>query len=101
MKNINSNKSLLVSGTASLLLAISSPSVVAQEVNAALEARKAAQNVEVIEVSGVRSSLENALNVKREAVSIVDAISATDIDALPALDLGEALQALALCTIEL
>jgi len=51
-------------------------------------------DTEVIEVTGVRASLENALNVKRESSSIVDAISATDIDALPALDLGEALQAI-------
>ncbi|WP_016956593.1 TonB-dependent receptor [Catenovulum agarivorans] len=52
------------------------------------------EDTEVIAVTGVRSSLEAALNTKREAVSIVDAISASDIDALPALDLGEALQAL-------
>ena len=48
----------------------------------------------MIQVSGVRNSLEDALNVKRSASSIVDAISASDIDSLPALDLGEALQAL-------
>ena len=49
--------------------------------------------VEVIEVTGVRSSLEDALNIKRNASSIVDAISAKDMDSLPALNLGEALQA--------
>ncbi|MCF2946952.1 TonB-dependent receptor [Paraglaciecola aquimarina] len=85
---------LLTGSAASFILAVSSPSVIAQEVNAALQARDSVDSVEVIEVSGVRSSLENALNTKREAASIVDAISATDIDALPALDLGEALQAL-------
>ncbi|WP_237716314.1 TonB-dependent receptor [Catenovulum agarivorans] len=69
-----------------------SQSAVAAEVNAALT--DADEEMETIEVSGVRSSLENALNTKREALSIVDAISATDIDALPALDLGEALQAI-------
>ncbi len=88
------NNKILTAGSAALLLAISAPSVIAQEVNSAIEKRKQEQNVEVIEVSGVRASLENALNVKREASSIVDAISATDIDALPALDFGEALQAI-------
>ncbi|MGJ8681621.1 TonB-dependent receptor [Paraglaciecola sp.] len=88
------NRNIFTASSAALLLAVSAPSVIAQEVNSALEARKAAENVEVIEVSGVRSSLESALLTKRSAVSIVDAISATDIDALPALDLGEALQAL-------
>ncbi|WAJ71928.1 TonB-dependent receptor [Catenovulum adriaticum] len=60
-------------------------------VNAAMAAE---DETETIEVTGVRSALENALNTKREAPSIVDAISSTDIDALPALDLGEALQAI-------
>jgi TonB-dependent receptor len=67
--------------------------LIAQEVNKAVSERNN-EPTEIIEVSGVRASLENALNVKREASSIVDAISANDIDALPALDFGEALQAL-------
>ncbi|MCM2680706.1 TonB-dependent receptor [Echinimonas agarilytica] len=79
------------SGVASVILAISSPSVVAQEVSKALTADER-EAVEVIEVSGVRGSLESALNTKRAASSIVDAIDAKDIGALPALDLGEALQ---------
>ncbi|WP_371193761.1 TonB-dependent receptor [Glaciecola sp. SC05] len=77
--------------TAAILLTISSPTLIAQEVNSAVENEA---TTEIIEVTGVRSSLENALNVKRNAASIVDAISANDIDALPALDLGEALQAI-------
>ncbi len=82
-------------GTASLLILANSPTAIAQEVNAALNPNSAQQNdIEVIQVSGVRNSLEDALNVKRSASSIVDAISASDIDSLPALDLGEALQAL-------
>ena len=80
-----SNKELLTVGATGLLLLISSPTVLAQDANKA---------VEVIEVTGVRSSLESALLTKRDAPSIVDAISATDIDSLPALDLGEALQAI-------
>jgi TonB-dependent receptor len=79
--------------TAALLLTISSPTLLAQEVNTAVE-NTDDSITEIIEVTGVRSSLENALNVKRNAASIVDAISATDINALPALDLGEALQAI-------
>jgi TonB-dependent receptor len=67
--------------------------LIAQEVNKAVSERNN-EPTEIIEVSGVRASLENALNVKRGAASIVDAISANDIDALPALDFGEALQAI-------
>jgi iron complex outermembrane receptor protein len=97
----NINRKLL-GNTAALLLTISSPTLLAQEISSAVNnAQQSAEknnqledDVEVIEVSGVRSSLENALNTKRNASSIVDAISATDIDALPALDFGEALQAI-------
>ncbi|WP_440877020.1 TonB-dependent receptor [Thalassotalea sp. PLHSN55] len=93
LKNQKQNNRGLVYGAAGLLMAISSPTIVAQEVQTALakQAQKE-REVEVIEVTGVRSSLESALLTKRDANSIVDAISATDIDALPALDLGEALQ---------
>lgn len=87
--------------SAAVLFALSSPNVIAQEVNntpSTQEANTALENeesnVEIIEVKGVRASLEDALNIKREASSVVDSISAGDIDALPALDLGEALQAL-------
>ncbi|WP_016954232.1 TonB-dependent receptor [Catenovulum agarivorans] len=98
-KNRNLDNSKLpkyaIYGVAGALLAVGSPSILAQQVNAALNAKKNDdQELEIIQVTGVRSSLEEALNTKREAVSIVDAISATDIDALPALDLGEALQAI-------
>ncbi|EWH10532.1 rhodanese-like protein [Catenovulum agarivorans DS-2] len=87
-------RAALIGGSASLLMALFTPSVIAAEVNSALTGAQEQEELEVIEITGVRSSLENALNVKREATSIVDAISATDIDSLPALNLGEALQAL-------
>lgn len=77
-------KTALASSIAGVVFAVSTPSLMAQEAPAE----------EVVEVKGIRYSLESALNVKRLADSVVDAISAEDIDALPALDLGEALQAL-------
>jgi len=50
--------------------------------------------IEVIEVTGTFSSnLRSALNDKKLSNVIQDGISADDIGALPALDLGEALQA--------
>jgi iron complex outermembrane receptor protein len=46
-----------------------------------------------IEVTGTFSgNLTSALNEKKIAANIIDGINADDIDALPALDLGEALQ---------
>lgn len=89
----NRKRSMLACSITGVLLTVSSPSIIAQQVNTALQGENP-EETEIIEVQGVRSSLEDALNVKRNARSIVDAISATDIDSLPALDLGEALQAL-------
>ncbi|TLU65732.1 TonB-dependent receptor [Thalassotalea litorea] len=94
----NNYRRAALSSSALLLMAVSAPSVLAQEVKAAIASQNGdgtnTEEVEVIEVTGVRSALESALNVKREANSIVDAISAEDINGLPALDMGEALQAI-------
>ncbi|EWH08850.1 TonB-dependent receptor [Catenovulum agarivorans DS-2] len=88
-------KSLLVGGSASLLMSLFTPSVLAAEVSSVLNANNnESEEVETIEVTGVRGSLESALLEKREALSIVDAISAKDMDSLPALDLGEAMQSI-------
>ncbi|WP_252736584.1 MULTISPECIES: TonB-dependent receptor [unclassified Psychrosphaera] len=53
-------------------------------------------DIEVITVKGsFRGNLESALNEKKTSSQIVDGISADDIGSLPALDMGEALQAVA------
>ncbi|WP_157964778.1 TonB-dependent receptor domain-containing protein [Algibacillus agarilyticus] len=90
------HRAALIGGSASILMTLFTPSVIAAEVNSAINAKqtKEEESVEVIEVTGVRSSLESALLEKREALSIVDAISAKDMDTLPALDLGEAMQSI-------
>ncbi|WP_088330074.1 TonB-dependent receptor [Lacimicrobium sp. SS2-24] len=48
--------------------------------------------VEIIEVSGIRSSLIRAMDVKREGAGVVDAISAEDIGKFPDTNLAESLQ---------
>ncbi|WP_043319623.1 TonB-dependent receptor [Microbulbifer sp. HZ11] len=50
---------------------------------------------EVVVTAQFQRNLDNALDVKRNASTIVDGISADDIGTLPALDMGEALQAVA------
>lgn len=68
----------------------------AQEAAAATDAGKAAAadepNVPSIIVTGIRGSLSNALNTKRNSQVIVDSISAQDIGALPDRTVSEALQ---------
>lgn len=48
--------------------------------------------LEEVIVTGIRASMEDALNTKREADQIVDAISTEDIGKLPDDNIGEALQ---------
>lgn len=96
-------KAIMV-GSAAALMMVSSPTLLAQEVKNALDSAKSTQDaktnevdeadVEIIEVSGFRGALEQSLFTKRAADSVVDAISASDMELLPALDLGEALQSL-------
>ncbi|PZU60895.1 MAG: TonB-dependent receptor [Sphingobium sp.] len=49
-------------------------------------------NVQDIVVTGIRASQERAINVKREAASVVDAISAQDIGKLPDATISDSLQ---------
>ncbi|MDE3274202.1 TonB-dependent receptor [Pseudoalteromonas sp. G4] len=49
-------------------------------------------DVEVIEVKGIRGSVIKALDVKRSASGVVDAISAEDIGKFPDTNLAESLQ---------
>lgn len=53
--------------------------------------KKAADDLEVIEVSGIRQSLTNALAQKRSADSLVEIIEAVDIGKLPDQNLAEVL----------
>ncbi|WP_440053409.1 TonB-dependent receptor [Pseudoalteromonas sp. T1lg65] len=59
---------------------------------AAAEENQAKENVEVIEVRGIRRSLEAALNTKRFANAVVDSISAEDIGKMPDKNIAESLQ---------
>ena len=52
----------------------------------------AAEEGDAIVVTGIRASLANALNAKREAPQVLDAISAEDIGKFPDKNIGEALQ---------
>lgn len=55
------------------------------------QAAAAAPASQVIEVKGIRASLESAVSVKRNSLAVVDAISAEDVGKLPDSDVGEAM----------
>ena len=55
---------------------------------------ESADDTEVIEVRGIRQTIQSSISIKRESTEIVDGISAEDIGDLPALSIGEALETL-------
>lgn len=55
-------------------------------------AQQEASMVEEVYVSGIRASLERAMDIKRDAGGVVDAISAEDIGKFPDANLAESLQ---------
>jgi len=73
-----------------VIFALGSTLLYAQEADNAQE--EAPENVEVIEVSGIRASLNKAINIKRQNLQIVDAIVAEDIGKFPDNNVVEALQ---------
>lgn len=55
-------------------------------------AQESADDTEVIQVRGIRGSLAKSMDVKRESIGIVDAITAEDIGKFPDSNLAESLQ---------
>ena len=64
----------------------------AQDDPAAAAAADAADDENAIVVTGIRQSLANSQNIKRDSETVVDAITAEDIGALPDRSVTEALQ---------
>lgn len=77
-----------------ITLAILSASAMSMtaSVNAQDAQTQAADDTEVIEVTGIRASLTNALAEKREANNLVEVIQAEDIGKLPDQNLAEVLE---------
>src|SRR5215510_13310349 len=61
-------------------------------VNTVLAQTPPTDQVEEVIVTGLRGSLQASMDIKREAVGVVDAISAEDIGKFPDTNLSEALQ---------
>lgn len=55
-------------------------------------AQEATDNTEVIQVKGVRGSLSQSMDIKRQSSGVVDAISAVDMGKFPDTNLAESLQ---------
>lgn len=90
MKAITLRKNkLATSMSLALGVGVAMPSFAA---DAAAAAAKKDEQVEVIQVKGIRGSLIKSLDVKRSSDGVVDAISAEDIGKFPDTNLAESLQ---------
>ncbi len=82
----NFKKSLLVSAIAAVTYVGYAGAVYAQE------AASSEQALEEVVVTGSRATIQSTIDIKRNSVTIVDGLSATEIGELPALSIGEALE---------
>ncbi|MCF2860899.1 TonB-dependent receptor [Pseudoalteromonas sp. CNAT2-18] len=91
--NINRVAALV---TTSLLASMAiTPSVYAQQ-----QLAQDDQQMETIEVRGIRRSLEASMNTKRFANAVVDAITSEDIGKFPDKNIGDALQRISGVTVD-
>jgi iron complex outermembrane receptor protein len=80
-------KGVLASSITMILAGASSQAMAAEEV--ASQVNK--DEVEVIQVTGIRGSLKQSLNAKRFSNSVIDAVSSEDVGKFPDGDVGESL----------
>jgi TonB-dependent receptor len=82
LKSCRSNTTI---SSAAIVAILSAPTISAQE-------NPANEELEVIQVSGIRSALSSALFEKRESTNLIEVIQATDIGKLPDQNLAEVLE---------
>ncbi len=80
-RNISFNKKILATVIASTALTGLSGFAFAQD-----------ESVEEVTVTGIRASMERAMDIKRDSAGVVDAISAEDMGKFPDTNLAESLQ---------
>jgi len=91
MKHLQFSKKRIAIAISTLLSAGAVTGAQAQETNA-VTSEAASEEVEVIEVRGIRGSLIRSMNVKRDMSGVVDAISAEEMGKFPDTNLAESLQ---------
>lgn len=88
LRNVSPNETLFKSLLVGTLALPFAGTVAAQEAAQAGEA----QIIEEVTITGSRQIIQNTIEIKRNATTIVDGLSAADIGDLPALSIGEALE---------
>ena len=66
----------------------------AEETEASAEKQAAPKTLDAVQVTGIRSAIESAIELKQDATGIVDAISAEDLGKLPDISIADSLSRL-------
>lgn len=82
---VRTARAAFMAGAGSLLI-IATPAI-AQDA-----ADPVAEEEDAIVVTGIRETIQNSINTKREETAIVDALSSDDIGDIPAISVGQAIQ---------
>ena len=88
----NMDRHLFAKKRVSLAVSLALGAVAASPVMAQDGENANGQMMEEVVVTGIRSSLKRAMDTKRDATGVVDAITAEDIGDFPDTNLAEALQ---------
>jgi iron complex outermembrane recepter protein len=88
---IASAAALALMGAALVAHAQQSGAPAAPAAAASAAAPAAEQSVDTVVVTGIRASLTTAVNIKKNATAMVDAVSAEDVGKLPDSDVGQSL----------
>ena len=81
-----------MAGASAVAMGLGATSALAQDATAGEEAAEEIAEDDLIVVTGIRASLRESMNIKRNAQGVVDAISAEDIGKFPDTNLAESLQ---------
>ena len=84
----STQRSTLIAAAVTLALSGQTATVLAAQSTTSANSNQ----IEEVVVTGIRGSLRESLETKREAVSVVDALSAEDVGKFPDKNLAEALQ---------
>ncbi len=90
MKNRHFTPSRLTTALALALTSMTATQATAQQAEVAAKDKQ--DNIEVIQVKGIRGSLIRSMDIKRDASGVVDAISAEEMGKFPDTNLAESLQ---------
>ncbi|OHD07846.1 TonB-dependent receptor [Sphingopyxis sp. RIFCSPHIGHO2_12_FULL_65_19] len=81
-------RAALLAGAGSTLLIAAMPAMAQDASTTAPQA----EEDDAIVVTGIRETIQNSINTKREETAIVDALSSDDIGDIPAISVGQAIQ---------